>query len=268
MQQKPITQARTIDNVYNSAYWHLAQQDFTITEMRGKLARKTTNQEWVETVLADLIGKGYLKGDFDFALRFAEQAFSHEQGKLAIMRKLRTRGVTEKQASEAIAQVMDDNSIDQYLLAVSRLANSYQNFHGTTKEKVFTQLTNKGFSRSEIEHAIAQHPQQHTLRSKLAVQAERADLSKEIIKLYRKGKGKNVILHELRAKLIDVENFTDTIDKLEQEGDIDFYQSCSDVLAKKRFDLTSHTDKAKAYAYLSRKGFSSDEIKEALNPSS
>jgi len=99
------------------------------------------------------------------------------------------------------------------------------------------------------------------------VKAEKADLSKETMKLYRKGKGKRVILNELRRKLIDVEEFNNVVDQLELDGDIDFYQSCLDVLNKKRYDVSNSAGKSKAYAYLSGKGFDSDQIKEALNPS-
>jgi regulatory protein len=267
MLQKELKQAKSIENVYNSAYWHLSQQDYTIAEIRTKLERKTENTEWIETVLADLIEKGYIKNDFDFAVRFAESAFSNEHGRSAIKRKLRLKGVAEQAVSDAIEQVMHDGNIDQFELAASRLSSTFQTFHSTTKEKLYSQFTTKGFSRAEIDHAIAVHPEKGTLRSKLEVKAEKADLSNEIMKLFRKGKGKSLILRELRARLIDVEDFEDTVYKLEECGDIDFYQSCYDVLIKKRYDLSKSTEKSKAYAYLSRKGFGSDEIKEAFNPS-
>jgi len=267
MLQKELRQAKSIDNVYNSAYWHLAQKDYTLAEIRTKLERKTDNQEWIETVLDDLVSKNYIKSDFDFAVLFAESAFHNEQGKSAISRKLRARGVDEKDAAAAIEQVMDDEEIDQFELAASRLRSSFQTFHSTTKEKVYSQFTTKGFSRAEIDHALAMHPEKDTLRSKLEVKAEKADLSQETMKLYRKGKGKRVIRSELRSKLIDVEDFDNVIDQLELAGDIDFYQSCLDELNKKRYDTSNSAGKSKAYAYLSRKGFDSDEIKEALNPS-
>lgn len=266
MLQKELRQAKSIDNVYNSAYWHLAQQDYTIAEIRAKLERKTDNEDWIETVLADLIGKEYIKSDFNFAVRFAESAFNNELGKTAITRKLRARGVGQKEVAEAIEQVMYDENIDQFELAASRLSSTFQTFHNTTKEKVYSQFTTKGFSRAEIDHALALHPEKDTLRSKLEVKAEKADLSKETMKLYRKGKGKRVILRELRSKLIDVEGFDELIDQLEEAGDIDFYQSCLDVLTKKRYDVSNSAGKSKAYAYLSGKGFDSDQIKEALNP--
>lgn len=266
MHQKELRQAKSINNVYNSAYWHLSRQDYTTAEIRKKLERKTDNNEWIETVLADLIEKEYIKNDFDFAVRFAESAFSNEIGKSAIKQKLRLKGIAEQDVSDAIEQVMHEGNIDSFELAASRLKNSFQNFNSTTKEKLYSQLTTKGFSRAEIDHAIAIHPEKDTLRSKLAVKAENADLSTEIMKLYRKGKGKSLILRELRSRLIDVEHFEDIVYKLEACGDIDFYQSCNNVLSKKHFDISNSKDKSKAYAYLSRKGFASDEIKEAFNP--
>jgi regulatory protein len=264
MFQKELKQAQSIKNVYNSAYWHLSNQDYTIAEIRKKLERKTDNSEWVETVLADLANKGYTKKDFDFAVRLAESMFSNEYGSAAIKRKLCLRGIPERESSEAVEQVMLDGNIDQLKLVVSRINNSFQNFNSTTKEKLYSQLTSKGFSRSEIDHAIANHPEKHTLRNKLQVKAEKAVLEDEILKLYRKGKGKSLIRQELRSKLLDVSGFEEKITCLEENGDIDFYQSCKEALEKKRFDLTIKKIQSKAYSFLMGKGFSSDEIKEAF----
>ncbi|ACA87241.1 RecX family transcriptional regulator [Shewanella woodyi] len=264
MLRPPLRQAKTIDNVFNSAYWHLSQQDFTINEIRIKLERKTDNQEWIETVLAKLIESGYLKSNFDFALRYCELSFSHELGVGAIRRKLTLRGIPANEVDAAIEQVMDEQNIDGFEMATSRLLSRFDNFHGTNKEKVYTQMTSKGFSRVEIDHALSQHPQRETLRSKLAIKADKADLAAEIIKLANKGKGETLILQELKQRLIDVSDFEETLYQLTLAGDVDLYQSCKDELAKKRYDLSDYKEKSKAYAYLSRKGFASDEIKEAM----
>ncbi|GGP44423.1 hypothetical protein GCM10009347_09950 [Shewanella algicola] len=264
MQRPPLRQAKTIDNVFNSAYWHLSQQDFTINEIRSKLERKTDNQQWIDTVLARLIEGGYVKQDVDFAVRYCELAFSNEMGAGAIKRKLQQRGIAINDIEHAIEQVMEAQQIDSYAMAAARLLNKYDHFEATSKEKVYAQMTTKGFSRAEIDHALAQHPQRDGLRSKLAIKADKADLSREIIKLFNKGKGKTLILQELKQRLIDVTDFEDTVYQLSLSDDIDFYQSCKNELAKKRYNLTDYKEKSKAYAYLSRKGFSSDEIKEAM----
>ncbi|WP_351078262.1 RecX family transcriptional regulator [Shewanella sp. CAL98-MNA-CIBAN-0140] len=266
MQRPPLRQAKTIDNVFNSAYWHLGQQDFTINEIRTKLERKTENQQWIETVLAKLIENGYLKNDNDFAVRYCELAFRNELGTSAIRRKLQLRGVPVTVIDTAIEQVMYEQKVDAFAMATSRLLRRFVNFYGTSREKVYTQMTTKGFSRAEIDHALAQHPERETLRSKLAIKADKVDLTTEIIKLFNKGKGKTLILQELKQRLIDVSDFEDTVYQLTLTEDVDFYQSCKNELAKKRYDLSNYKEKSKAYAYLSRKGFGSDEIKEAMGP--
>ena len=264
MQRPPLRQAKTIDNVFNSAYWHLSQQDFTINEIRSKLERKTDNQQWIDTVLARLIEGGYVKQDVDFAIRYCELAFSNEIGAGAIKRKLQQRGIAMADIDSAIEHVMHAQNVDPLDMASARLQSKFEHFDATSKEKVYAQMTTKGFSRAEIDHALAQHPERDSLRSKLAIKADKADLSKEIIKLFNKGKGKTLILQELKQRLIDVTEFEDTVYQLSLSDDIDFYLSCKNELAKKRYNLADYKEKSKAYAYLSRKGFSSDEIKEAM----
>jgi len=65
--------------------------------------------------------------------------------------------------------------------------------------------------------------------------------------------------------LIDVSDFEETLYQLTLTEDVDFYQSCRNELAKKRYNLSDYKEKSKAYAFLSRKGFASDEIKEAMS---
>ena len=268
MQRPPLKQAKSIDNVFNSAYWHLNQQDFTISEIRTKLTRKTDNVEWIETVLAHLIEHKYLKNDLEFAIRFCESAFSNDTGVGAIQRKLKKRGIKSNDIETALEQVINDEDIDFNEMATNRLLSRFITFDGISREKVYAQMTSRGFSHAQIDYALSRHPEQDTLRSKMAIKADKAELSTEIIKLYRKGKGKTLIRNELKQRLIDVSDFEETLYQLELAGDIDFYQSCKEQLAKKHYDLTDFKEKSKAYAYLSRKGFTSDEIKETLSPTS
>ncbi|GAA0824016.1 RecX family transcriptional regulator [Colwellia asteriadis] len=266
MERPPLRQAKTIENVFNSAYWHLSQQDFTIAEIRTKLARKTENGEWVEQVVAHLIERNYLKSDLEFAKLYCESAFSNEMGKAAVQHKLKVRGVSSRDIDAAIAQVVEQQNINFDELASSRLQSRFETFDGISKEKVYAQMTTRGFTHSQIDQALSQHPAQHSLRSNMAIKADKAELSTEIIKLYRKGKGQMLILNELKQRLIDVSEFEETLYQLELAGDIDFYQSCKDQLAKKNYDLSDYKEQSKAYAYLARKGFTGDEIKEATSP--
>lgn len=264
--QQPLKQAKTIDQVFNSAYWHLNQQDFTIEEIRKKLNRKTTNQVWIDEVMNHLIDNKYLKTNLEFAVRFCESAFSNGIGKGAIGQKLTKRGISTTDIETAIERVIEQDSVDFQQMAIERLQMRYDNFDGISKEKLYSQMASRGFSHAQTERAIAAHPAKDSLRTKLAIKADKADLSQEIIKLYRKGKGRTLILNELKQRLIDVSDFEDIVYRLEMADDIDFYQSCQQQLAKKRYDLSDFKEKSKAYAYLSRRGFTSDEIKEAITP--
>jgi regulatory protein len=263
--QKPLRQAKSIDNVFNSAYWHLGQKDFLIAEIRSKLERKTENNEWIEKVLAHLIEHQYLKNDFEFCKRYCESAFHNEMGEIAITKKLKKRGVSTSDIDRAIEEIVEQQAIDFDEMATARLQSHYITFEGIDKEKVYSQMMTQGFSRGQIDQALLAHPEQESLRSKMVIKADKADLSAEIMKLYRKGKGQSFILNDLKQRLIDVSEFEQTIYELERAEDIDFYQSCLDQFAKKSFDLSSYKDKSKANAYLSRKGFNSDQIKEALS---
>lgn len=266
MQRPPLRQAKTIDNVFNSAYWHLSQQDYTIAEIRSKLERKTENVEWIEKVLEHLIKQSYLKNDLEFTIRYCESAFSNEIGKGAIQRKLKIRGISASDIEAAIEQVIEQQDINFDEMASNRLQSKFTTFEGVSREKVYAQMTTRGFSRAQIDHALSQHPAQNSLRSKMAIKADKADLATEIIKLYRKGKGQTLILNELKQRLIDVSEFEDTLYQLELAGDIDFYQSCKEALSKKNYNLSDFNERSKAYAFLARKGFVSDEINETLSP--
>jgi len=264
MQAKPLRQASSIEHVFSSAYWHLSQQDFTIAEIRTKLERKTQQQAWIDSVLSQLIDNGYLKSDADFALRYCDLAISHQIGAGAIKRKLQQRGLSLSIIEPALETVVTQQKVNFYTMASHRLLDKFEHFAHTNKEKVYSHMINKGFSHAEITHALSQHPQQHTLRSKLAVKADSIELSREIIKLFNKGKGATLIKQELKQRLIDVTAFEETLTQLSHTGEIDFYQSCQTQLLKKRYDLTDYKDKSKAYAYLSRKGFARDEINHAM----
>jgi regulatory protein len=109
--QRPVKPAKTIDNVYGSAFYHLEAKDRTINELRKKLIAKTDNQEWIDTVLNDLVERGYLKPDNDFAIKFVEMAFSSEKGSQFILSKLREKGINESIVNEAIAYVTNRDEI-------------------------------------------------------------------------------------------------------------------------------------------------------------
>ncbi|WP_333917820.1 RecX family transcriptional regulator [Vibrio crassostreae] len=259
-----VRKATRIESVMNSAMWHLTQRDMTECELIAKLKVKTDNQDWINETLSNLKGYGYLKSDQDFAEQFAEQAFFGEFGSRYIIEKLKKKGLTDSVISDAIHKVSADKNIDEQMILIDRINHYYSGFT-MSREKLVATLQKRGFSYQQVKIAIDQHPQAHELKSNIQIKADKADLEKEVLKYARKGKGLTAIQQELRQRQIDTTELSSLIDRLINEEQLDFYASCLEQLQKKSYDLNDHKERSKAYAMLSRKGFSSDEIKFALS---
>ncbi|CAH7240812.1 Regulatory protein RecX [Vibrio chagasii] len=259
-----VRKARRIESVMNSAMWHLTQRDMTESELTAKLKVKTDNQDWIDETLRNLKGYGYLKSDQDFAEQFVEQAFFGEFGSRYIIEKLKKKGLTDSVISDAIHKVSADKNIDEQMLLIDRINHYYSGFT-MSREKLVATLQKRGFSYQQVKVAIDQHPQAHELKTNIQIKAEKADLEKDVLKYARKGKGLTAIQQELKQRQIDTSELSALIDRLINEEQLDFYSSCLEQLQKKSYDLNDHKERSKAYAMLSRKGFSSDEIKFALS---
>ncbi len=236
----------------------------TESELIAKLKVKTDNQDWINETLSNLKGYGYLKSDQDFAEQFAEQAFFGEFGSRYIVEKLKKKGLSDSIIADAIHKVSAEKNIDEQTILIERINNYYTSFT-MSREKLVAALQKRGFSYQQVKIAIDQHPQAHELRSNIQIKADKADLEKEVLKYARKGKGLTAIQQELRQRQIDTTELASLIDRLINEEQLDFYSSCLEQLQKKSYDLNDHKERSKAYAMLSRKGFSSDEIKFALS---
>ncbi|RJX68396.1 recombinase A [Vibrio sinensis] len=248
----------------NSALWHLGQKDLTESELLAKLRVKTDNEDWIADTLEKLRGFGYLKPDNEFALKFAERAFSSEYGSGYILEKLKKKGLSDAVIRDAITKVKDELRIDEQSILNERINSYYQEFN-MSKEKLIAMLQKRGFSYSQVNEAIKQHACFHQLQTNLEIKAEKADLEKEVLKYARKGKGMTVIRQELRQRKIDTTDLDVLVEKLINAEQIDFYGACLEQLEKKPYDLSTHKERSKAYAMLSRKGFSSEEIQFAMS---
>lgn len=262
-----VKKATRIESVMNSALWHLGQKDLTESELLSKLRVKTDNEEWIADTLEKLRGFGYLKSDNEFAEKFAEQAFSSEYGSGYIAEKLRKKGINATLINAAIAKVRDELRIDEQAM-LNDWVNSYYQEFSMSKEKLTATLQKRGFSYSQVNEAIKQHACYDQLQTNLEIKAEKADLEKEVLKYVRKGKGMTVIRQELRQRKIDITDLDALVETLINAEQIDFYSACLEQLEKKSYDLSTHKERSKAYAMLSRKGFSSEEIQFAMSEAS
>lgn len=263
-EEKKIRKATRVESVMNSALWHLGQKDLTESELLAKLRVKTDNEDWIADTLEKLRGFGYLKSDNEFAIKFAERAFSSEYGSGYILEKLKKKGLNDTLIKAMITKVKEDLNIDEQAILNERINSYYQEF-SISKEKLSAALQKRGFSYAQVNEAIKQHACFEQLQTNLEIKAEKADLEKEVLKYARKGKGMTVIRQELRQRKIDITPLDALVEKLISSEQIDFYSACLEQLEKKSYDLTCHKERSKAYAMLSRKGFSSEEIKFAMS---
>ncbi|CAH7415136.1 Regulatory protein RecX [Vibrio chagasii] len=271
-EQKPrYKQVKNCDELFNIAVFHLGEKDLSLKEMRDKLLRNVADSgkvEYVDQTIDKLLEYGYIKTDEKFSLSRADYLFSECYGKQAIKAQLVKRGIPEKVALAAIEVTADEKEINQQELANQRLLERFDDFTKIAKETLFRRMQVKfGFSRSEIQNALDEHPAAHTLRTSLEIKADKADIEKEFIKLYRKGKGLSFIKREMKSKKLDISGLDEIIDRLIHDGSVDFYQSCLDELQKKthKYRLTDFKDANKAKAYMMNRGFSFDEINEAIS---
>lgn len=262
--QKRIKKATRIESVMNSAMWHLGQRDMTESELLTKLRIKTDNEVWISETLDKLRGFGYLKSNKAFAEQFAERSFMSEYGSGYIQEKLKKKGIVDDQIRDAIEKVKTDRDICEQSM-LNEYVNSYYHEFTLSKERLQGTLKKRGFSYSQVNEAISQHASFSQLKSNLEIKASKADIEKEILKYARKGKGATVIRQELRQRKIDITDFDVILERLVNSEDVDFFSLCLTQLEKKYDDLSSHKERGKAYAMLSRKGFSSEQIQFAFS---
>ena len=151
---KPIKPATDIEGVKRSAFWHLGRRDHSEHELRSKLARKTDNQQWIESVINECYEYRYLDDD-RYVESFLRSAQNKGYGLNRIQRDLQLKGIPSKQCSEHF----QENDFDYINSATQLLQKRYQerieNAH--LKQKVMAFLQNKGHTFEHIFSAIECH---------------------------------------------------------------------------------------------------------------
>ena len=151
---KPIKPATDIEGVKRSAFWHLGRRDHSEHELRSKLARKTDNQQWIESVINECYEYRYLDDD-RYVESFLRSAQNKGYGLNRIQRDLQLKGIPTKQCSEHF----QENDFDYINSATQLLQKRYQerieNAH--LKQKVMAFLQNKGHTFEHIFSAIECH---------------------------------------------------------------------------------------------------------------
>lgn len=150
----PIKAAKDIDGVRRSAFWHLGRRDHSEKELREKIARKTDNQQWIDTVISECFEYGYLD-DARFVENFIRSSQNKGFGSTRIKRDLQRKGIEQNH----LARVFEDDPHDYIPDALALLSAKYKqriaNQH--LKQKAMLFLQSKGHSFDDIFKAIDQH---------------------------------------------------------------------------------------------------------------
>ncbi|MDK9789911.1 RecX family transcriptional regulator [Vibrio sp. D431a] len=245
--------------------FHLGRSELTIDELRTKIERNTLDTDLINRAIERMLEVGALKTNEKYIENFTEYRARNYYSKKGIIGLLRAKKLPSALIEEIVPDLFDSyiqNEVDSLREYLDR---TYQDFTTTNKDKLYKEIqTKRGFSASQINVAIADHEALHTLRTALEVKAAKADLRTEIIKRYKKGKGRNLIKLELKQQCIDVSNYDEILSAMELSSELDFYAMAATVLSKKKYDYSDYSDLNKARGHLTRKGFTSDEIKEAI----
>jgi len=151
---KPIKPATDIDGVKRSAFWHLSRRDHSEQELRTKLARKTDNQAWIDSVIDECYDYRYLN-DQRFTESFIRNAQQKGHGINRIQRDLQLKGIGQQQANTVLQESTFDYIDSATQLLAKRYRERIENAH--LKQKVMAFLQNKGHTFEHIFSAIECH---------------------------------------------------------------------------------------------------------------
>lgn len=256
-----IRQAKSIEQVFGSAYWHLERGDLSVLQLEAKLKNKTENEEWVAEVISSLLDRGLLKNDYDFASYYvAQSSLSESFGPKRIKAEL-----TKKRIPESIVlQVFEEIDIDFDARSIAVLGLKHPNgYNGKKKSSIVSFLVNKGFSYSQASAAIDAHGFLETLgdeSAKAKVKSTSNDLTKLILKLSEKNKSYKEICAKAYSMGFDSNEIKETVACL----NIDFSASAKKIAEEKSKARGGAKDVNKIKQQLLAKGFSYADVASAI----
>ena len=151
---QPIKPAKDIEAVRRSAFWHLQRRDHSEKELREKLARKTDNQQWIDTVINECLEYNYLN-DGRFVESFIRASQNRGYGINRIKRDLQHKGI----AADKLDNPFADDHYDYIASAAALLSKKYNKrlANQNIKQKAMAFLQGKGHDFDDIFKAIELH---------------------------------------------------------------------------------------------------------------
>jgi len=160
MFNKPIKIAADIDAVRRSAFWHLGRRDHSEQELRTKLDRKTTNQQWIDAVIEECFSANYLN-EKRFIENFIRFSQNKGYGRKRITRDLKNKGANPEEVNSAFSE----DHYNYLESATNLLQSRYKEgiYNAYLKQKVMAFLQTKGFDFDDIFKAIDEHNKNYSI---------------------------------------------------------------------------------------------------------
>ena len=136
--------------VYRRAIHILSHREHSVEELRRKLLGRRFPGEGVASGLSRL-KSGNLVEDLRCAEIFVrEKVRNKPMGRKGIALELRKRGVNEETATEAISEVMEDEGVDEEMLA----RDLFERVHGSGRTKMCALMRRRGFREDVIRNIV------------------------------------------------------------------------------------------------------------------
>ncbi len=136
--------------VYRRAIQILSHREHSVEELRRKLLRRRFPGEVVESVLSRLRSVD-LVDDLRFAEMFVrEKVRNKPMGRKGIALELRKRGVDGETATEAILKVMEDEGVDEEMLA----RDLFEKGRGSGRKRMYALMMRRGFREDVIRNIV------------------------------------------------------------------------------------------------------------------
>ena len=143
-----------LDDAYESALCSLDVCARTENEIRSKLLRKGFLPAAVDAV-CERLQNARLLDDAQIAEKLVSSMNHSGKGKYAIVRKLRSRGISDETSEELISSLDEEIQTESCVLACQRLWHKYyKGDERETKRKLSQALARRGFTWDSIEAAL------------------------------------------------------------------------------------------------------------------
>ena len=129
----------------------LARREHSRLELFRKLSSKTTNADMIESVLDELMSRGW-QSDERYCATFLRSRLNRGSGPLKLKQELRVRGIADSIVSDAFNEL--DVDWFELALAVAEKKQSALQKDPKRKEKLYRFLMYRGFDSEQTRHAI------------------------------------------------------------------------------------------------------------------